>query len=259
MSKYTNFSFRYVESLYGSTEGFSDIYPYEDYRDDVSAKAKLIDNRRKYAVKEGSSYIYEFVFSPFDPFLNENTPLLPNMELKLTFDRLQAEFSTISVAESNNPKSIKGSVYDLKNVYAVADYVSSTALRHHFDAIQYKPIEYVYDEVQVCCKNLPLAEQYIRVHNITGGNTPDFVFVGICKSAGLNGSLDHSSTSFQPNGVEKIDITLNGASINGYPMSISNDLPLMPYIKFQDILARTANVDLGTQLTIQDFKVHPII
>ena len=90
-------------------QGFEQItrIVYEDYRDDVTAKDQLIENRRKYAVKDGSSYIYEFVFSPFDPFLNENTPLLPNMELKLTFDRLQAEFSTISVAESNNTKSIK--------------------------------------------------------------------------------------------------------------------------------------------------------
>ena len=44
------------------------------------------------------------------------------------------------------------------------------------------PISYIYDDTSIIVKSLPTSEQSIRVDNITGGNTPDFVFVGIWAS-----------------------------------------------------------------------------
>ena len=258
LAKYTNFSSSYIETMYKATEGYTDIYSYENHWEDKETAEAIVDVRRDQAAKVGNNYVYEFIFTPNDSFLNSNKPLLPNVELKLSFDRLPAQFSSLHVEKpvDDSVSPIKDTVLTLKKVYAVADYVSSTSLRHHFDTIEYQPITYDYDEIQATVKNLPTGEQYIRVHNITGGNTPDYVFCGVCPSSATNGSFAATSTAFRVNDVKKIDITLNGSSVNGYPLTIEHNRPIWPYLRLQDILSRTCNVDQGEQMSMTNFKVN---
>ena len=219
-------------------------------------KTTILENRRKTAVEVANNYVYEFIISPSDSFLNENTPLLPNMELKLIFDRLAAQFSCTKVLED---EKLKGKVLPLKDVYCTCDYVSSTALRHHYDRLAYEPTMYIYDETMVSCRNLPMNESFIRIENICGGNTPDYLFVGIAKTAALNGSLDLTNGVFKNNNIKEFNITLNGSSVNGYPMKVTNNKPVWAYMRLHDNLSRTANVDLGQQLGLEDFNVSLIL
>ena len=252
MTKYGNFQKDYIFSFY-ETEGYFDNYIYEEWKDRADVLTKIIAHRRDNVAKKiGSDYHYEFVMMPNDSFLSENTPLLPNMELKLVFDRLPAQYSLITVSDT----ALQGEVLPLKDVYCMAEYVTSPMLRHHFDSIQYEPINYEYDEIMTTCKNLPTGEQFIRIDNICGGNTPDYIFIGICKTEGLNGSLEHSSTCFQPYGIKEFDLTLNGSSVNNYPMKITNGMPIWPYVRFCDNLSLTAQTDSSALLDMGDYKVR---
>ena len=110
---------------------------------------------------------------PSAGFLHENKPLPPNVELKLSFDRLAAEFST-TLVDKNGSDSLRGKVLELKNVYAQVEYITSPHLRSYFDRISEKPISYTYDECSVLYKNLPISEQGIRLDNLKQGYSKHF-------------------------------------------------------------------------------------
>jgi len=203
--------------------------------------------------KSGSKYIYEYIMIPNDPFLNENQPLPAGVELQLSFDRLPADFSVIKI-ESNGTDSLKGKVLELKNVFAQVEYISSPALRQYNDRINVAPLSYTYDECSVLYKALPQGDQSIRLENLRGGNTPDYIFIGVIPTSTINGSTSETAIKFRNNGIKEINITLNGNSCHGYPLRINNDYPLWPYFKYHDVLGRLQNTSVGAQLTMAQFK-----
>ena len=188
---------------------------------------------------------------PNDPFLNENQPLPPGVELQLSFDRLAAEFSTYHIGAK--PDTLKGKPLDLTNVYAQVEYVSSTSLRHYADSIENAPISFKYDDCSVLYKALPTGEQSIRLENLKGGNTPDYLFIGIIETAALNGNTSESSVKFKNHKIKEINLTLNGNSCLGFPMKISHNYPIWPYFKFHDVLGKLQNNGLSTQQTMVSF------
>ena len=97
-------------------------------------------------------------------------------------------------------------------------------------------------------------EQSIRLDNLRGGNTPDYVFVGIIDSKALNGDPDLGSTVFKNYGIQDFSLTLNGTACQGFPMRISNDTPIWPYYKFYDVLGRTFNPNISGQTKLEHFK-----
>ena len=111
--------------------------------------------------------IYDFVFVPNDGFLNSNTPLLNDCELKLSFDRSKADMSVLKLGEVQNDLSDK--VLEISNCFAVTEYISSEAIRRRFSKIETRPITYVYDNCDVTLKTLPIKEANIRIDNIRGG------------------------------------------------------------------------------------------
>ena len=153
---------------------------------------------------------------PSAGFLNENKPLPPNVELKLSFDRLAAEYSTLLVDQESNSDPLKGTVLELKNVFAQVEYVSSPQMRSYFDRISETPIPYIYDECAVLFKSLPQNEQSIRLDNLKGGNTPDYLFMAICRTEALYGSSKFSAVNFKYNNVKDINyaITISISTID---------------------------------------------
>ena len=238
----------YVTTLY-EIEGYFDKYSLDELVG--NDKEKVIAHRREsFPIKNGK-YIYEFIMTPNDSFLNENHTLPPGVELKLTFDRHQAQYSCITIGED---KTLKGKVLELKDVYAQVEYISSPILRSYFDRREIEPIVYKYDEISVLCRSVPINEQYVRLENIKGGNTPDYVFFGLVKSSALNGSLDFASLNFANNNVKEVNLTLNGNSCNGYPMRIQNDYPVWPYFKFFTTLGRLMDQSASAQIRLSDFQ-----
>ena len=251
LMKYGNFSVEYVETLF--LEGYYDKYDFGQM--DAKQKPSLIAHRREGIPKIGENYIYEFILTPSDPFLNENHPLPPGIELKLFFDRLTAENSVLKIG-SEDP--LKGKVLELKDVYAQVEYISSPILRHFFDQVDLKPIEYQYDECTVMCRSVPVNEQYIRLENLKGGNIPDFLFFGLVKTSALNGSASLSQYNFKNCELKEVNLTLNGNSCIGFPLKIQNNSPIWPYYKFLDTLGRVHNESNGRQWKLETFKENCI-
>lgn len=248
MMKYGNLNPDYVTSLY-EIEGYYDRYTFEGLDDD--GKRSLIGHRRTGIPYKSGKYIYEFIMTPNESFLNENHPLPPGIEMKISFDRLPAQNSCISI---DADKSLHGAVLDLKDVYAQVEYISSPILRSYFDRRDVQPITYKYDELSVLCRSIPTKEQYVRLDNIKGGNTPDYVFFGLVKTAALNGSLMSGSLNLENAGVKEVNLTLNGNSCNGFPLRIQNNVPLWPYHKFFSTLGRLMDNSAAAQMRLSTFE-----
>ena len=142
----------------------------------------------------------------------------------------------------------------MKNVFLRSRYISSPYLRNYFSSIEDKPISYFYDECVVYHKNLPQNETNIRLSNIIGGNTPRYLFAGIIKASALNGDAKLSSTAFKPHGVIEFDLTLNGYSCNGFPITSENGSPTNCYEKFLETTGRKYNTTISEMINPWDFK-----
>ena len=174
---------------------------------------------------------YDFIFRPPCGLLNSKKPLITGTEMTLSFDRAVSDLSLIAKKDVSTSKLL-GKAFDLKNVHMTARYYSTPILRNYFSQIQSKSISYYYDEIQVYHKNLPQGETNIRLSNILGGNSPSYVFAGVIESDALVGSKLLSSTCFQRHNVDEFDLTLNGQSLNGFPITSNGGCPLNVYDKF---------------------------
>ena len=220
----------------------------------LGTSAATVKNRKDQGLLSGGKRIYEFIFVPNCGFLNNNLPLLNNCELKLSFDRVNAEASFIKPTSNTAVSAFGGSPIVIKDCYAVTEYVSSETLRNIFSTIDSEPIQYLFDECDVTLKSLPLNETEIRLDNIRGGNSPRSLFLGIIPTSALNGSFAKSSVGFHQCGVEDISITLNGKTVNGYPLDITNNSPVNVMQRFFDVTNRFMNPLAGDCPKFHEFK-----
>ena len=219
-------------------EGTTDLY---NMNADILSKAsQSIKTRRKIGRANGSKITYDFVFVPNDGFLNSNKPLLNDCEVMLSFDRAFIDTAFIKVAEVSPDQ--KGKVIEITNCFALTEYVSSESLRRKFSKIESGALTYTYQNCEVTLKNIPLNEKEIRIDNIKGGNNPSHMFVGLIPTKALNGDFYLSSTGFHDCNVMSINITLNGKTVNGYPIENINGSPVMALQKFYDSTNRYMNI-----------------
>ena len=129
-------------------------------------KSALLKHRRKYLTQKDGYYTYQFVIVPNHGFLNTNKPLPPKIELKLNFERANAENSIIKIAEDT---TLMGTKLKLRNVYLQASYISSPYLRSYFSRIEQGPIKYKFEDCSVLCRNIAAGQQVIRMENVYGG------------------------------------------------------------------------------------------
>lgn len=145
-----NFDPQYVESVF-ITEGYFDIYNFPDETDDN--KTQLVMHRRLSATLSEDYYTYDFIMQASDPFLNQNCPLPPGVELQLSFERLKANFSSINIKTSD---ALNGKILPIKNVFAEVEYISSPSLRAKMASIETGPMVYSYDDMDVIYKTIPV-------------------------------------------------------------------------------------------------------
>ena len=136
----------------------------------------------------------------------------------------------------------KGSTIDklpIKDVHLCVDYVSSPSLRAAHAVINSRPFCLNYEDINVLRTPVTMESTNVRFNNLIGGNTPTFIFAGLIKSAALDGNLEDSATQFSRHGVKEFDFTLNGVSVNGYPIKSDdkNDW-LVAYRRFNEVCSR---------------------
>ena len=216
---------------------------YQKTRFDTSHHNKVAKTRR-----------WTFVICPNFGFLGSPEPLMSNCELKLSFDRSNAYTSVLDVG-STTP-SMKD--IEIKDCYAVTEYISSENLRTYFDRIDYQPIRYEYDACEVMVKSIPTGETEIRFDNLRGGVLPLAMFAAIAPQSSLSGDKAVSSTFFKNYNVEEMNITLNGSSVNGFPICVRDGSPVFPFQKFLDTTDKYYNVISSDTFTLTEFKYNYI-
>jgi hypothetical protein len=245
------------------TAGYFDDYNIDsDQFDGESGAIRLAsieDSRQSYTKsKSDTTVVYDLLFKPPSGILNSKLPLLPKTEMILSFDRAPSELALINKS-SSQATTLDGKSIGLKSVFLRASYYSSPYLRNYFDTILTKEISYNYDECQVFHKNLPLGVNVIRLSNLIGGNTPKYVFAGIIDSDALNGDYKKSSTAFKRHGVKEFDLTLDGYSVNGFPLMSEDESPINVYDKFLETTNRKFNNSCPEQILVGNFKMFHYI
>lgn len=197
-------------------------------------------------------YRYDFSIIPSFGFLGSSTPLVKNVELKLSFDRAPGNlgvFKWLDDAENLDKKPL-----EIVNCHAITEWISSPALRSYFDGIDNNPIIYKYEEAEVIIRALEKNDKNLRVDAIKGGNLPDYIFAGIIPQTALTGTLTECSTDFQQHDVTSFNITVDGHSVNGYPLEVTNHTRVFPLSKFLDTTNRLMNLEVSDSLSIATFK-----
>lgn len=257
-----NFNPGYVTSGFYSAGYFDDFNIDSDQFTGDSGPTRLtaIEDSRKSYTKSSSDTIvlYDLLFKPPAGILNSKKPLLPKTEMIISFDRASSELALIN-KNPDQETTMDGKSIDLTTVFLRASYFSSPYWRNYFDTIQTKDINYNYDECQVYHKNLPLGVSMIRLSNLIGGNTPKFFFAGIIESDALNGDYNKSSTAFKRYGVKKFDLTLDGYSVNGFPVSSDDESPINVYDKFLETTNRKFDNSCAEQILIGNFQMFQYI
>ena len=249
LSKIGNFSLDYLFSVH-SAEGYVDVMNV-----DTTAIAKYKPARTANWIVTSNKRTYDVVFTVNQGFLNDPDPLLPNSELRLSFERAPSSLSFMKESGESPTNDIEA-VIELEDCYAMVEYISSPALRNYFSTIHDKPISYIYDDCEVLMKNLTVGETFIRVDSIRGGNCPLFFFAAIIPTAHLNGDFTLSSTKFASHEVEEVSIKLNGNTIENYPMTIRNTIPVLPHMQFYKVTNRYLNNMAGRGLKILDYRYN---
>ena len=248
--KLGNFNTDYITSAF-VTEGYVDFLNCDTDNLNTEDGAIVITQRERTAVKEGGKAKYDFAFVPDVAFLANADPLIKNCELKLRFDRADPKISVLQKRDIGTLTDIK-----IEDCYAVTEYISSPELRDYFDQIEYEPITYKYEDAEVLIKSIPYNQTTIRFDNLRGGNTPSHIFAAIIRTNALDGKTDLCSTKFCNYNVEEMNFTLNGNSVNGYPIAVKNSSPVFPLQKFMDATCRTSNINCGKFLTPNEFNFN---
>ena len=233
------------------TEGYFDNFNMN--ADKLKTEQFNLKNRRRYnRAEQGTTTRYEFAFSPNSGFLVCPDHLPKDTELKISFDRCPPSMALLEVDTVTN----ECTKLEIKDCYAVTEYVSSESLRETFASIENAPFEYNFEEADVMIKNLPLNETDIRFDNIRGGKLPSYMFIGLISQEALKGSFQLSSTCFEAENISELNITLNGNSVHGYPMAIKNNSAIFPIQKFFDTTNSMYNEGCGSCLSLMDFEYN---
>ena len=217
----------------------------------IQGSSNLQNTRKRAYHVEGENTSIDFTLIPNIGFLTNPDPLMKNCELKLSFDRADPKCAMLELEAGTQLGNL-----EILNCYAVTEYISSPELRSYFDRIENVPIQYNYEDVEVLIKSIPQGDTNIRFDNLRGGNIPSHIFAGIIKTDALNGSQTLCSTKFSHANVTEMNFTLNGNSVNGYPIEVRNDSPVYPMQKFIDSTMRINNLASAGFLTLNEYKFN---
>ena len=175
-----------------SHEGYFDYFNSDKKEISKQQSANIINRRKFGSHPSGTIRRFEFIFCPMIGFLASPDLLMKDCELKISFDRANAanailEYDTVTNACTG---------IEIKDCYAVTEYVSSPSLRNHFEQIDTSPLVYEYDDCEILMKSIPLHDTDIRFDTIRGGNIPDYIFAAVVPQSSLNGDFEKSTTYF---------------------------------------------------------------
>ena len=231
---------------------------------DVADGEDSIFTFREYREPTEDQYM-PFVLSLEGGILNCAQPMPNNTELKLSFDRALASIGLLYREKNSQsrtvPTALDNKSLELIEPYLEVEYITSPYLRNFFAQIEDHPITMRYDDCQIYMKTISAGQSSIRVNNIMGGLTPEYIFAGLIKTDALNGHFDYSSSRFDQNYIKDSCITLNGMAAQGYPLSdhfLSDDscMPVNMYSKFLDTIGKSKKSMAGDTIGMHQFATE---
>ena len=198
---------------------------------------------------------YDFSYIPDFGFLGSMDPLAKNVELRLNFDRAPKSYSVMDYTGSGSDDDLKkDGPWKINDCHCVTEYISSPDLRSYYDTIQHSPLTYDYEDFVVITRPLDEKQKTLRVDGIQGGNLPIYMFAGIIDSSAIDGTKEKTVTGFRQFGVNQFNITLNGQSVNGYPIKCAKDRCTYPMVKWLDSTNRLNNNLSGRTMAVKSFR-----
>ena len=232
-----------------ATEGYTDWHMADSAT--IAGSTNMQNIRKRAFEVDGEVTRIDFTLIPNIGFLTNPDPLMKNCELKLSFDRADPKCAMMELESGTALENL-----EITNCYAVTEYISSEELRLYFDRIENVPVQYDYEDIEVLIKSIPQGDTNIRFDNLRGGKIPTHLFAGIIKTNALNGDQKLCATKFSHANVTEMNFTLNGNSVNGYPIEVHKSSPVFPMQKFVDATKRINNISSGGFLTLNEYKFN---
>lgn len=261
LSKITNYNVENVKNTVGFTEGFGRFFSLDrallEEVDGNEDESTIALREMVVETNENGYKTADYVINLEGGILNCNQPLLNNTEVKLSFDRALAAVSLLYAETGSNvklPTDLDGKVIELIDPYLEVEYVTSSYLRNFYSQIEERPISLKYDDVNIYMRNINKGSSTIRVNNIMGGPSPDYIFAGFVKTEALNGSFEYSATNFGDSKFKEVSLTLNGMPVQGFPITIpTSTRPVRLYDKFLKTIGKNKKTMAGGTIEFRQF------
>ena len=253
LSSYFNYLINYSIDYQNSAMRSVGIYDYAQEKTSSIAKwnetifNKFSSNRASFGTPQTK---FE-VIMPIDSTIFYTNDLLPsNTSLDLSFERLKASSSSIL----SKSTAISDSVMELKDCYMMLPFKRDEAMfQLERNAIQ-KPLKIKYDDFIIKRFNVPRGTDSVMMSDIISGQLPYRIFWGLQDMASYTGSFYNSSTRFNRNSVNKVNIYVDGKEGDDFPLTMSQDMVGLPFIKFLQSTNQLQNGYMSRTLNLIEYR-----
>ena len=253
LSSYFNYLINYSIDYQNSAMRSVGIYDYAQEKTSSIAKwseaifKAFSSNRASFGTPQTK---FE-VIMPIDSTIFYTNDLLPsNTSLDLSFERLKASSSSIL----SKSTAISDSVMELKDCYMMLPFKRDEAMfQLERNAIQ-KPLKIKYDDFIIKRFNVPRGTDSVMMSDIISGQLPYRIFWGLQDMASYTGSFYNSSTRFNRNNVNKVNIYVDGKEGDDFPLTMSQDMVGLPFIKFLQSTNQLQNGYMSRTLNLIEYR-----
>ena len=253
LSSYFNYLINYSIDYQNSAMRSVGIYDYAQEKTSSIAKwseaifKAFSSNRASFGTPQTK---FE-VIMPIDSTIFYTNDLLPsNTSLDLSFERLKASSSSIL----SKSTALSDSVMELKDCYMMLPFKRDEAMfQLERNAIQ-KPLKIKYDDFIIKRFNVPRGTDSVMMSDIISGQLPYRIFWGLQDMASYTGSFYNSSTRFNRNSVNKVNIYVDGKEGDDFPLTMSQDMVGLPFIKFLQSTNQLQNGYMSRTLNLIEYR-----
>ena len=191
------------------------------------------------------------VIMPIDSTIFYTNDLLPsNTALDLSFERLKASSSSL-LAKST---TIEDFVLELNDCYLMLPFKrDENMFQLERNAIQ-KPLKIKFDDFVIKRFNVPRGTDSVMMSDIISGQLPYRIFWGLQDMASYGGSFENSSTRFNRNNVQKVNLYIDGKECDDFPLTLSQDMVGLPFIKFLQSTNQLQNGYMSRTLSLLEYR-----
>ena len=216
--------------------------------DELKVTPKAVSGRKGI----NDDFVYEIVMPIDGSIFTSNQNLPTNTAVELSYERADSKFSTLlSNTSTSNPTP---TVLPLDDAYILVPYTLDAELQEAEKIAVSQPLKINYDDYTINRFNIPKDSPNIRLANVVSGPLPGKIFYGIMELDSYTGSFSKPSSRFEPFGVKKSTLYVDGNVLSGYPIQIEENAITIPYVRFQENTNRFMNCYSSRVLSQKDFK-----